>query len=441
MSSIAVAADLFVSHSSADKSDVGRYVSELKDILASRGHALTVFIDRPLEIETLNPADMFIPVNADWERTLDQQLNGCRATIVFWSAASMKSDWVLKEAERSFEDKSDDDEPKLFHVTLDDAGADHLGRQFMIRKTQACRLHKLLDDSSRSAALGLLAASIVAYLAKPRKQSASVKAPVEVLPYLINCASQVRAIGAGLQSIFERGDDGIVASPSQRPIFALAGYPEDSPEDLVSRIVKHDLPALCRTFDLPSDLQPETRGDRVNWRRDGSRPGAAMQRDILNFVKYLGRRRERPVLVTTTIYEPEQADSALLNEWLTGWTAAMGQFPDAGSIPLLVVVEKAPGWFSRRSVADALLDRVQTFDQPAARGISLERLPQLNIADAHAWRDTFLPFGRDHELHIGVSDFIRLQFSKAGREPRIAEFARSVIGQSWWHHLKRYYGG
>ncbi|MEQ1696054.1 MAG: toll/interleukin-1 receptor domain-containing protein [Hyphomicrobiaceae bacterium] len=440
------AADIFISHSSADKPEVGRIAAELKAILKALGTEMTVFIDRPLELDGVDPADKSLQINMDWAQQLNIQLEGCKVVVVFWSKNAKRSDWVQAEALRGYEDVSDDGEPKLFNVTLDSEGAEHFGRQVAISKRLACRLHLLTQVQDRSAALRLLAEAICIYVKKPRKPKPRRDIPAAVLPYLINCSSQVGDIRAELCSLL-RPPEPVSPHAARRPLFAMAGRSDDSPECLLDRLIKHELPKLAKEMGLPPELQPEPVHKSIKWKRarDSSNSGAAMERDIINQLKVAGMTRERPSLFATTIHDPVNDDLKQLAYWLGGWEKAFTAYPGALAVPLLIVVDPKPWMFSGAPRGDELLRAVAAHDAAATCGLCVDRLSPLTKDDAWEWRSNYVS-ADSLDLYQAVTKFIDQKFANAGngKGPRMGDFASSVMDQAeapWWNDLKRHYGG
>jgi TIR domain len=161
----APAADIFISHASADKPLVGAVLTQLRAALKALGADYTDFTDRPEEISTARPSSHSIHPNELWRDVLAHQLGGCACTIVFWSKTALASDWVKTESEISY-----DDDKKLFQVTLDADGAAYWADTPMFRQHQAVQLHKFpscLDvqhDGRRDSVIADLAARIHAHV-------------------------------------------------------------------------------------------------------------------------------------------------------------------------------------------------------------------------------------------------------------------------------------
>lgn len=77
---------LFISHSSRDEG-AKSFLKEVCQGLADSNKGFNVLVDQE-----------GIPFGADWERYLNEWLAECDAAVILFSADSIQSWWVLKEA-------------------------------------------------------------------------------------------------------------------------------------------------------------------------------------------------------------------------------------------------------------------------------------------------------------------------------------------------------
>jgi TIR domain len=437
------ASDIFISHSSADKPEVGRIVACLQHEFSQLGETLAVFLDRPQDLESAIDSGPRIEAGQKWKDTLDYHLKTCACTLVFWSGKSAKSDWVATEVGTSY-----DDGRKLFQITLDVDGLKAMAAMPIIREYQAIEFHKFPSFSTthrhtqRDGEIKHLARKIIAFVKKRRaaERAARFPIPIEQLPNTIDCADQVSAIEARLR--MSLGDvAGLISRPPvKRPIFAMAAYDEDSPHSLVSRLRHVELPRVCRSVSIEIG-PPDVHDTPLAWPPSGSGRERKIKSAIENRMGSLGRRRDRPILILTELTSPSADDVPLVSSWLQGWDQVLAQHPQSLVIPLLVIVEQAGGWFRRQGLGDPIAETVDAFETETSKGVQLLRLRELERGDADAWCDICLPKDiRDQSGEL-IAQFIEAKFGRSVKPPRLAQFLKTLNQQSWWKEWKRQNGG
>jgi hypothetical protein len=116
--------DVFLSYASEDRDRIRPLVSVLE------GVGWTVFWDRT------------IPAGKTWREVVGKELENCRSMVVTWSQASIKSDWVLEEADRGrrrgilIPVRIDDVEPPLGFGAIQAADLSDWDGQISARQSQ-----------------------------------------------------------------------------------------------------------------------------------------------------------------------------------------------------------------------------------------------------------------------------------------------------------------
>jgi hypothetical protein len=118
--------DVFVSYSSEDREQASAVAALLED------HGYSVWWDRELA------------AGQEYHEVIGRMLQECRLAVVIWTASSIKSRWVLGEAETAASVQ------KLIPLRADHLPADHVPIAFRVLHTIALSDHKGLLDAVRS---------------------------------------------------------------------------------------------------------------------------------------------------------------------------------------------------------------------------------------------------------------------------------------------------